>query len=293
MSKAYEVVTDYIIQAIESGKVEGKKWVMPWHQAAFMFHHKNIVTGNSYNGINIIMLGISQQQGGFNSNLWGSYKQLASKGLQVAKGQKGTPIVYFGSGNKKDKETGEDKKYRFAKYSTVFNVEQCENWEAPKIETVPDEEFTDLTHIENFVKSTGADIKHGGNRACFIPSIDQIHMPNKEDFFTTDNGSNVEHYYATLFHELTHWSGHKTRLDRELSMEKEKYAFEELIAELGACFLCADHGIKTEARDDHAKYIESWLKALKSDKAFIPQAAAQAQKAADFLNGKTAKKEAA
>jgi len=141
-----------------------------------------------------------------------------------------------------------------------------------------------LAHIENaerFVASTGANIVHGGNRACYVISTDRVHMPSLDSF------RDAESYYATLLHELTHWTRHKTRLNREFGRKRwgdAGYATEELVAELGSAFLCADLGITAEPREDHASYLASWLEVLKSDKRAIFTAAAYAQRAADFLN---------
>ncbi|WP_052692097.1 zincin-like metallopeptidase domain-containing protein [Teredinibacter purpureus] len=144
-----------------------------------------------------------------------------------------------------------------------------------------------IAEIEKFITQSGAVIKEDQNRASFVPSHDEINMPPKTLFF--DNGqSATENYYAVLLHELTHWTGGKSRLDREQvghSTDEKKYAFEELIAELGSAFLCSHFRIKQHGRDDHATYIKSWLQALKNDKKFIFKAASQAQKAVDFLHG--------
>ncbi len=135
---------------------------------------------------------------------------------------------------------------------------------------------------EAFIRRTGADIRHGGNMAFYAPGPDRIQLPPFEAF------RSVEAYYATALHELTHWTRHESRLDRDFGRKRfgdEGYAREELVAELGAAFLCADLGIEGEAREDHAAYLASWLKVLKEDKRAIFQAAAHAQRAADFLFG--------
>jgi antirestriction protein ArdC len=179
----------------------------------------------------------------------------------------------------------EERAIPFLKAYTVFNIEQIDELPAhyyARAENAvnPDER---IAHAEGFFAATGADIRHGGNSAFYSPSMDFIQMPEFEAF------RDAERYYATLAHECTHWTRHGSRLDRDLgrkSFGDEGYAREELVAELGAAFLCADLGLRLEDRDDHAAYIGSWLRVLKNDKRAIFQASAHAQKAADFLQAK-------
>ncbi len=167
---------------------------------------------------------------------------------------------------------------------TVFYVEQIEGLPEryyTKPEAVIDPALR-IDHAEAFFASTGADIRHGGNSAHYSGGSDHVQMPAFEAFCSP------EAYYATLAHELTHWTKHKSRLDRDFGRKTwgdEGYAREELIAELGAAFLCADLALTPEPREDHAAYIQSWLKVLKEDKRAIFSAVAHAQRAADFLHG--------
>jgi antirestriction protein ArdC len=167
---------------------------------------------------------------------------------------------------------------------TVFNAEQIEGLPAHFYATTQplNNAIERLDAVERFFASTKATIKHGGNRAFYSPSLDFVQMPELPTF------RDAESYYATLAHEATHWTRHESRLDRDLGRKRfgdAGYAMEELVAEIGAAFLCADLGITPETRDDHAAYIASWLKVLKDDKRAIFTAASHAQKAADFLNG--------
>ena len=139
-----------------------------------------------------------------------------------------------------------------------------------------------LAHCDNYVDSLN--IEFGTGSPCYIPSKDTICMPSRSSFTGNQDGTPTEHYYSTLFHEVTHWTGHTSRLDRLADRSREGYAFEELIAELGAAYQCRIFGIDLEPRADHAKYLGGWLKALKDDKKFIFKAAAAAQKAIGFCD---------
>jgi antirestriction protein ArdC len=217
---------------------------------------------------------------GFKSPYWGTYKQWVSIGAQVSKGSKGTHIIFYSpvENGSKITEAGEVKNYSYIlKSYTVFNAEQVTGFEAPAL-PVP-KVFNNIACIEALTVKSGAKLQFGGDRAYYSPSQDYIAMPHKTQF--TSEAS----YYATLLHELAHWSGHKSRLDRDLSgrFGNEAYAAEELIAELSAAFLCARYSITGELR--HSSYIASWLRVLKNDNKAIFKAAALAQKSADYLAG--------
>ena len=265
----YQSVTDSIIQQLEKGAVP---WVKPWKTD--LSADKNFITQKPYSGINTLILGMA----GFNNPAWASYQQWASKGAQVKKGEKATQIVFFKPMSKtKTNESGESETSNFAilKTYSVFNVEQTD------LEIIPfeneSEPFNPIPAIEAKIKETGAIIKHGGDSAFYSPSKDFIQLPNASSFETK------EHYYATAFHELAHWTSAKHRLDRKLGERfgNPDYAFEELVAEISAAFLCADYKIQGDLR--HAGYIQSWLKACRDDNKAIFKAAALAQKAADFI----------
>ena len=268
----YQQVTDKIIAELESGNLPS--WVKDWSGDAGT--DCNVITKKTYNGINTIILGMS----GFKSQYWGTYKQWLSLGAQVTKGSKGTHIIYYSPVERGSKitEAGEVKEYSYIlKSYTVFNAEQVTGWEAPAA-PMP-KPFNNIFAAEVLALKSGAVIQHGGDKAYYSPSQDFIAMPHKSQF-NSEAG-----YYATLMHELTHWSGHKSRLNRDLSgrFGNEAYAAEELIAELSAAFLCARLGIAGELR--HSSYIASWLRVLKNDNKAVFKAAALAQKAADYLAG--------
>jgi antirestriction protein ArdC len=195
----------------------------------------------------------------------------------VRKGEKGTRIVFYSPVSKENKQTGEKENYNVLKGYTVFNASQVEGLDIVYVQ--PEEgEFTPNQLAEQRIVKTGAMISHGSDAAFFMPSQDRIQLPHKSAFDCESS------YYATAFHELTHWTGAESRLDRNLKgrFGNPEYAFEESVAEMGAAFLCADYGIQGELR--HAGYIQSWLKALKDDSKAIFKASALAQKAADYIN---------
>jgi antirestriction protein ArdC len=173
-----------------------------------------------------------------------------------------------------------------ARASYVFNADQVDGFEAPPLPE-PKDPAQILDRAEAFIAATGADIRHGGNRAFYRFPDDFIQMPERERFMGTETSTATESYYSTLLHELTHWTGSAKRCDRAFGKRfgDEAYAVEELVAELGAAFLCADLGITLEPRADHAAYIDNWLKVLKADKKAIFTAASQAAKATDYLAG--------
>lgn len=268
----YTQVTNTIIGQLEKGAIP---WIKPWKADSTADH--NLVSKKPYRGINRLLLGLSVMGHGFHSNTWATYKQFAEAGAQVQKGEKGTHIVFFKPIAGKTNSEGETEPgYCVIRGYTVFNAAQTD---LPVPETAsPDTDFNPIPGCESFIVNTGASISHGGDAAFFSPSHDRIQLPNPSAFDAPES------YYATAFHELTHWTGAKSRLDRNLSgnFGNPAYAFEELVAEMGAAFLCADHGIQGELR--HAGYIQSWLKACRDNNKAIFKAAALSQKAADYLN---------
>jgi len=272
----YQQVTDRIIAELEAGAAP---WVKPWK--ADSTADKSIVSGKAYQGVNRMLLGISSMAQGFSSPYWATFKQWSDRGASVKKGSKGTQIIFYSPISKtlKDQVTGEDEDVSYAVLKTfyVFNAQQVEGAEVPAAPTVLDQ-FQIDSNAEALIAGTGARISHGGDAAFYSPGQDRIQLPHKSTF--QDPAS----YYATAFHELAHWTGHDSRLDRKLSgkFASPSYAFEELVAELSAAFLCQDHGISGELR--HAGYIGCWLKACKEDKRAIFRAASLAQKASDFLH---------
>jgi antirestriction protein ArdC len=275
-----EKLTNTIIEQMEKMN-EGEKWHAPWH-GAFQIP-KSISTGQNYNGLNVILLWISAQNNNYKSNVWGTYEAWTQKNAHVAKGQKGTTVFYWKRFEKKNPETNDyysPPEYGFfAKAFTVFNREQVENYE-DKNETDPNlSENERIDNAEAFFNNVPAEVLHGGNRAFYSPSDDKIRLPDFTSFH------NAVAYYGTRAHETVHWTGASNRLNREFGKRfgDASYAFEELVAELGAAFLCAQLNIENHPREDHARYLSSWLKVLKNDKKAIFTAAKHAQAAVNYI----------
>lgn len=268
-----KTVTENIIKQMETC---GTNWARSWVGQSNGLP-KNIVSKNHYNGINILLLMMAEQP----SQDWATYKQWTEQGEQVKKGEKGTHIVFYKPLKVEDKKTEKEVTIPMMKTYCVFNRAQLENYQAP---TGNQEEFNHVD-AEKFVYNTGANIfwEHGQG-AFYRPSNDQIVLPNKGDFIDTELATAEQNYYGVLFHELTHWTGATHRLDRlKQKTSREDYAFEELIAELGATFLNVNFGIETTPREDHAKYLTGWLSALKEDNGAIFRASAKAGQAFDYL----------
>lgn len=269
----YDTITAQIVAELEKGAAP---WIKPWKADSTADH--NHISGAAYRGINRLLLGMSAMGNGFTSPAWATYKQWQEKGVQVQMGSKGTAIVFFKPiGGKENAETGaKEPGYCVIRGYTVFNATQTD-LPVPAA-SVSDAAFNPVPACESFIAKTGASIAHGGDAAFYMPSMDRIQLPQKSAFDSEAS------YYATAFHELTHWTGAESRLDRNLSKGRfgnPAYAFEELVAEMGAAFICASHGIQGELR--HAGYIGNWLKACREDNKTIFKAASLAQKAADYL----------
>ena len=257
---------------------------MPWNQAGVSGLPTNIASGKHYNGINILALWVASLSLGYTRPIWGTYRQWQDKGAQVRKGEKASLVVFYKTfsveteGEEGEKENGTAERM-FARASYVFNADQVEGYESKDpLPAQPRFEAMDA----------GAVIQEGGGMACYSPAQDIIRMPDRVRFNGTATMSAGEAYYATLMHELTHWTGAEARCNRDMKNRfgSEAYAMEELVAELGAAFLCADLGVTPEPRDDHAQYIANWLKVLKADKKAIFTAASKAQAAVDYLNAR-------
>jgi len=282
----YQTVTNKIIADLEKGNLT---WLQPWqsvHQAGYISRPLRS-GGIAYRGINVIMLWASAMEYGFNSPLWITYKQALALGGQVRKGAKGALVVYADSFKKiasDDKGNDVETTIPFMKGYTVFNSEQVDGLPSHFYANAApiNKDLQRIEAVEHFFTATGATIKHGGNQAYYSPAQDFIQMPEFPTF------RDAESYYATLSHEMTHWTRPESRLNRNLGGKRfgdAGYAMEELVAEIGAAFLCADLGITPETREDHAAYVATWLKALKGDKRAIFTAASHAQKAVDYLHG--------
>lgn len=261
-----QTITNSIIDQLEAGTAP---WVKPWNSNGIDAPY-NPIAKRYYNGINFIQL--SMMPG--STHNWVTYKQAQSVGAQVRKGSKGVPVIYFSPLEVKDKVTDEVKKIPMLKTYTVFNADQVDGLELP----APAERTMNesIASCEAFIKAQRAIIKHGGNRAFYVPSADYIQLPELDQFKSSAD------YYATSLHELAHWTGHESRLNRDFSgrFGNEAYAFEELVAELGSAMLCAH--LKIDGQLQHASYIASWLKVLKDDPKNILKASALAQKILTF-----------
>lgn len=281
----YQQVTDTIIKQLDAGTVP---WQQPWKSESRRLLNlpQNSVTSKRYRGINILLLWSSALEQNFQSSEWASFKQWKQKGEVIRKGEKGSMIVYYDTFEKE--VDGEIKNIPFLKMSTVFNRCQLVGY-VPEQEIKPETTslFERLSLVEEFVKNTNAVIEHNGDQACYIPSIDKIHMPLADTFVDTQDCNAAENYYATLHHELVHWTGSTTRLNRNMGKKfgDISYAAEELVAELGAAFLCADFGLQTVDKGNHASYIDHWRQVLSQDKHCLIAAASEASKAVDYLQG--------
>ena len=278
----YDEVTQAIIADLEKGV---KPWVCPWEKNVPLLP-QNLKTKSFYKGINILALWISTNKQGFISNQWVTFRQASEMNLKIKKGEHGTRCLYFKRYEKKlevkeDKqgENSEKRKtpmitYSMPKMFNVFNINQLEGLditEEPILENA-------IEKAEQIVQCSDAKIIYGRQAAFFRHDSDEIFMPTPQSFRTTDD------YYATLLHEIIHWTGHQNRLNRIntwVFKQASVYAGEELVAELGSAFLCAALGIKGETQ--HASYIESWLKMFRYDKRAIFKAVSFAQQAIDYL----------
>lgn len=273
-------VTDTIIEQIEAGT---PPWRKPWTGTAgacLPVRHN----GEAYRGINILMLWACAMKNEFSSAHWMTFKQAKDLGGTVKKGSKSSKSVYYGTIEKEDEnnEEGDKNIIRFAKSFSVFNADQIEG--LPDSFYVQPEPPRDLgtkadPNLDDFFAATGAEIITSAKpRAYFEPMQDHIHMPPIATFYSASK------YYGVLSHEMTHWvCGERRLATQKTDANREEYAFDELVAEIGAAMLSVQLGVEPEF-DQNAAYIEAWLKALKGDKDLIFKAAAEAQKAVDMIN---------
>ena len=275
----YQIVTDRIMSLLEQGHIP---WHKPWAGSDQL--PKNLASGKEYRGVNIWLL----HAAGYAEPYWLSFKQVKDRGGYVRKGEKANIAVFWKmldvetegkDGNKKIKHVP------MLRYYNVFNVEQCEGVKYP--ETVKKHEHEPIKACENVIANmpNRPEIKHYGAKAFYSPAFDRVVLPHNEMFDTAQG------YYTTAFHELAHSTGHTGRLDREgitkpHSFGDKSYSKEELCAEMGAAYLCGHCGISPATIENSAAYIQSWLKALKNDNKLVVYAAAQAQKAADYILNK-------
>ena len=279
----YARITSQIVAQLEAGV---RPWTQPW-AASESVSRPLRHDGTPYQGINVVLLWGEAATRGFQSATWMTFRQALTLGAHVRKGEKGSTVVYADRLVRTETDdAGEDTTRRipFLKAYTVFNVEQIEDLPASYVPAPAPvlNAGQRIARAEAFFAATGAEIRHGGGCAFYAPGPDVVQMPTFESF------RDPEAYYATLGHELTHWTRHASRLDRDFGRRRQGdagYAREELVAELGAAFLCADLGLALEPREDQAAYLASWLEVLRDDKRFIFSAAAHAQRAVDYLHG--------
>ena len=272
----YQVVTDRIIMLLESGTIP---WRRPWKGGE---PPQNFVSRKPYRGINVFLLNMTR----FGSPFWLSFNQIQSIGASVRKGEHACPVVFWKlfevEAEKKEAETR--KRTPLLRYYKVFNIEQCENVALSLLPKLEVNEFQPIDRCDQLVAAMPKRPKiiHGGARAMYNPTQDEVTMPNSVSF------DSPEFYYSTLFHELTHATGHASRLTRKEIVEpihfgSDPYSREELVAEMGAAFLCGHCGIDNCTIAESAAYIHGWLERLRDDRKLIVHAAAQAQKACDFI----------
>lgn len=313
----HEAITHKIVAAIEAG---AGTFEMPWHRPGVAFTiPKNASTDKAYRGSNILSLWIDADAKKFEHQVWATYKQYNELGAQVRKGEKGSLIVKYGewvpkeqsdsaaggkrqrnssdaSADPKCEQSDDDGKRLFAKAAWVFNIDQVDAPAELRERLLPTalprpDLTTRLAHVDAFVAATGAEFREGGQRAFYRHRDsrgegDFIQMPPRELFTGTANSTPTESFESTRLHELTHWAGAEHRLNRKFGERfgDKDYAFEELVAELSAAFLCAELAITNTPRADHAQYIANWLDILKGDSKAIFTAASLATRAVAYLN---------
>jgi len=282
----YARVTNTVLADLERGV---RPWTQPWSAEHLAGQVSRPLRHNfqPYSGVNVLLLWGEAIARGYAAPVWMTFRQALELGGHVRRGEKAATVVYANAIIRTEPDArGEDveRKIPFLKSYSVFNVDQIEGLPSPYYAAagLRLDPAQRIETAEAFFAATGADIRHGGTRAYYAIGPDYLQMPPFETF------DDPESYYATLAHECAHWTRHPTRLDRDFGRSRfgdEGYAREELVAELGAAFLCADLAISLRPREDHAAYIGHWLQVLQGDKRFIFTAAAHAQRAADFLAG--------
>ena len=273
----YDIITDKVCTMLDKG-------IVPWHQPWKGGDAPRNLSGSQYRGLNIWLLEATRQDHAYKSNVWMTFKQANGLGAHVRKGEHGTAVIFWKMLETKDKD-GEKDTFPLLRYFTVFNADQVDGYTPPTTEE--GSEFAPILEAENIAANmqNAPRIVNGG-RASYSPISDAVTIPPCNDF--EDAGS----YYSTLFHELTHSTGHASRLGRfsendthHPHLKDEIYSKEELIAEMGAAYLCGTANI-TGTFDNSAAYIASWLQALKNNRTLLVKAASAAQKAADYILNK-------
>jgi antirestriction protein ArdC len=249
-------ITNQLIAAIEADPGQPS---MPWRRSSGpLFMPVNALTGNAYNGINIVSLWVSAEVQSYGTPIWATYRQWAELGAQVRKGEKSSLVIFYKEydADPNPDDADDDGKRRVARASYVFNANQVDGFALPGAPELlgPVER---IAAADRFIANTGASIEHGGERAFYRPSTDHVQMPDEALFCGTDTMSRSEGYFATLVHELTHWTSPVHRLARDLGKRfgDSAYAAEELVAEIGSAFLCSELGITQDTSANHAQYL--------------------------------------
>lgn len=280
----YARITGEIIQAIEAGI---GTYRMPWHRSAGSGLPLNAATQNRYHGVNTLALWATSYLRGYTSPCWATYRQWNALGAQVRRGEKASAIIFFKRAEQKSDEDTPDgdggSPRIIVRGSSVFNADQVDGWR--HAEPPPEDHTHRLEAVDAFISSLGATVRYGGDTASYSKAFDRISMPERHRFVGTEASTATESFYSVLLHEHVHWSGHKKRLNRDLSgrFGTGVYAMEELVAEIGTAFLCADLGISVHPRLDHAVYVRSWLVVLREQKAAIVTASSTAMTACRYL----------
>ena len=286
MSKTKKYLQDFAGNLAQAMIKNGSNWDCIFKRNSMPV---NASTNKRYKGINFLMLNYETEQKEYSSPIFASYKQWASLNAQVKKGTTGTPIVFYRPIMQPSKidPSKEVNAGCILNYSKVFNIDQVDLTESKyKPEEFKSGKQYSIDQIDTFVKATKVEIKNSEGHGCYYNQTkDFINMELKTNFKDTKESDATIHYYSTLFHELTHSTGHKNRLDRKDKFDdhKKSYAYEELIAEIGSIFFGFEFNITKTIRDNHAKYLNSWIKALQNDYTFLTGATAQAQKAVDYF----------
>jgi antirestriction protein ArdC len=285
MKDLYQAVTNQVIAVLEAGT---PPWVCPWTHSGGSMLPANAASSRPYRGINVLLLQMQAAVRGYERNRWLTFNQARALGAHVRRGEEGTGIVFFKmhevDGAERMPAASNDGPGRrvipLLRSFTVFNVAQVDDLpEALAALPLPAAEWAPVAEADAVLQRSGATIRHGGDMAFYRPSDDVIQLPPRTQF------PDASHYYNVALHELTHWTGHATRCNRPLVGRSNltAYAFEELVAEMGAAFMSSHCGLPGELQ--HASYISHWLEALRSDKRLVFTAASLAQKAADYLTG--------
>lgn len=279
----HQQVTDAIVAAIEANPGEYR---MPWQRSGMgSLIPRNAVTKAPYNGINNLICWCTAEKCQYPTSLWASFKQWQSIGARVRAGEKGTLIVFYKQYEVSPGSEDDDGQRLAIRHSYIFNASQVDGYEAST--QPPADPLQRHEGMRRLIEASGADVRIGGEQAYYVPSQDFIQLPDEHCFRQSEETERTFQFESTAGHELTHWSGSAKRLNRDLSgrFGDNAYAIEELIAELGAAFLCAELDLTAEPRADHAQYLAHWLRVMKQDKKAIFSAAAKASEAARYLMG--------